>query len=154
MSNVHTARPLTRRSGRTRRRRSAWPRSPKSGRVGGAATKRRRRRRDEEEGEEDERPSRRRRRDEEEEYDRPRRKKRRRHDVESKRIVAGILALVIGGLGVHKFYLGYTGAGILQIVLSCFGIGGIVALVEGIIYLTKTDEEFIQTYQIREKQWF
>ena len=108
-----------------------------------------RRRRDEEEEDED-RPSRRRRRDEE---DRPRRK-RRRQNIESKRIVAGILALLVGGLGVHKFFLGYTTAGILQILLSCVGVGGIIGLVEGIIYLTKTDEDFIQTYQIGEKQWF
>ena len=68
--------------------------------------------------------------------------------------MAGVLALVIGGFGVHKFFLGYTSAGIIQILLSCVGVGGIIALVEGIIYLTKTDEEFIQTYQIGEKQWF
>ncbi len=128
--------------------------SPSKVRVAPVAEDRPSRRRRDEEDEEDERPSRRRRRDEEEDDDRPRRRKRRRSNIESKRTVAGILALLVGGLGVHKFFLGYTGAGIIQIILSCFGVGGIIALVEGIIYLTKSDEEFIQTYQIGEKQWF
>ena len=74
---------------------------------------------------------------------------------ESKRVVAGILAIVLGGLGVHKFYLGMTTPGIIQLLLGlCFGIGGIIGIIEGIIYLTKSDEEFIQTYQVGQKQWF
>jgi TM2 domain-containing membrane protein YozV len=74
---------------------------------------------------------------------------------ESKRVVAGILAILLGALGVHKFYLGYTTAGIIQLVLGfCFGIGWIIGVIEGIIYLTKSDEDFIQTYQVGQKQWF
>lgn len=73
---------------------------------------------------------------------------------ESKKVVAGILAILLGWLGVHKFYLGYTTPGIIQILLSCVGVGGIIGLIEGIIYLTKSDEEFIQTYQVGEKHWF
>jgi TM2 domain-containing membrane protein YozV len=90
------------------------------------------------------------------EDDRPRKKKRKRSKVESQRMVAGILALLLGGWGVHKFYLGYTGAGIIQIVLSLFlcGIGSVIGLVEAIIYLTKTDEEFIDIYQRGTKEWF
>lgn len=79
---------------------------------------------------------------------------------ESKKIVAGVLAIVLGSLGVHKFILGYTKEGIILLlvtVLTC-GFGGIISsiigLVEGIIYLTKTDEEFIQTYQTNQKNWF
>jgi TM2 domain-containing membrane protein YozV len=104
----------------------------------------------------DDRPSRRRRDDDEDDDDRPRRNRRksRTRGIESKRTMAGILAILIGGFGVHKFYLGYTGAGVLQILLSCLGVGGIIALIEGIIYLTKSDEEFIETYQLGEKQWF
>lgn len=118
----------------------------------------RRGRRDDDE-DADERPSRRGRRDDEDE-DRPRsrggsrKKKRRASGVESKRTTAAILAILIGGFGVHKFYLGYSTAGVLQILLSCVGVGGIIGLVEGIIYLTKTDEDFIETYQLNEKQWF
>ena len=73
---------------------------------------------------------------------------------ESKRVLAGVLAIVLGSLGIHKFMLGYTVPGIIQLVLGFCGIGGIIGLVEGIIYLTKSDEEFIETYQIGKKEWF
>ena len=75
---------------------------------------------------------------------------------ESKRVIAGVLAILLGGLGVHKFVLGYTKEGVIQAVVSIVtcGIGGIIGLVEGIIYLTKSDEEFIQTYQVGQKGWF
>ncbi len=75
---------------------------------------------------------------------------------ENKKILAGILAIVIGSLGVHKFILGYTQEGIIQIVITFVtcGIGGIIPLIEGIIYLTKSDEEFYQTYQVGKKGWF
>lgn len=75
-------------------------------------------------------------------------------EVANKKMVAGILAILLGGLGVHKFYLGNTTAGIIQIVLSCFFIGGIIGLIEGIIYLTKSDEDFEQIYLIDKKAWF
>ncbi len=78
------------------------------------------------------------------------------HGQENKRVLAGILAIVIGSLGIHKFILGYTQEGIIQIVITIVtcGIGGIIPLIEGIIYLTKTDEEFYQTYQVGKKAWF
>jgi TM2 domain-containing membrane protein YozV len=76
---------------------------------------------------------------------------------ENKKMIAGILAIVIGLFGIHKFILGYTQEGILTIVISIVtcGIGGqIIGLIEGIIYLTKSDEEFYQTYQANKKGWF
>ncbi len=74
---------------------------------------------------------------------------------ENKKVLAGILAILLGPFGVHKFILGYNKEGILQILLSLLcGIGGIIALIEGIIYLTKSDEEFYQTYQVGKKPWF
>lgn len=73
---------------------------------------------------------------------------------ESKKTVAGILAIVVGFLGVHKFYLGNTKAGLLHIATNLVCAGGIIGLIEGIIYLTKTDEEFIRTYQEGQKDWF
>ena len=78
------------------------------------------------------------------------------HTQENKKILAGILAIVIGSLGIHKFILGYTQEGIIQIVITFVtcGIGGIIPLIEGIIYLTKSDEEFYQTYQVGKKGWF
>ncbi|CAN1508660.1 XynA Predicted membrane protein [Fimbriimonadaceae bacterium] len=71
-----------------------------------------------------------------------------------KKIPAGILAILLGGLGIHKFYLGYTTAGIIQLLLGLCGVGSIIGLVEGIIYLTKTDEDFAATYVYNKKEWF
>ncbi|WP_294303558.1 TM2 domain-containing protein [uncultured Chryseobacterium sp.] len=71
-----------------------------------------------------------------------------------KKVAAGILAILLGGFGVHKFYLGYTKAGIIQILLSFLCIGGLIGLIEGIIYLTKSDEEFDRTYVQNQKEWF
>jgi TM2 domain-containing membrane protein YozV len=77
-----------------------------------------------------------------------------------KKILAGVLGILLGGLGIHKFVLGYNKAGIITVaisVLSC-GIGypvmQIIGLIEGIIYLTKTDEEFVATYITGKKEWF
>lgn len=83
---------------------------------------------------------------------------------ESKRVLAGVLAIVLGGLGIHKFVLGYTKEGIIMLigtfilgVITC-GIAAwivaVIGLVEGIIYLTKSDEEFIYTYQTNDRGWF
>ncbi len=73
-----------------------------------------------------------------------------------KKIVAGICGILVGGFGVHKFILGYTNEGIIQIVITCLtcGIGSIVGIVEGIIYLTKSDEDFVRTYIQNKKGWF
>ena len=71
-----------------------------------------------------------------------------------KKVTAGILAILLGGLGVHKFYLGYTTPGIIQLLLGCCGVGGIIGLIEGIMYLTKSDEEFDNTYVYNQKHWF
>lgn len=72
-----------------------------------------------------------------------------------KKIVVGICAILLGSFGVHKFILGYTNEGIIQLVLGlCFGIGGIIGIIEGIIYLTKSDEEFVRTYVYGKKGWF
>ena len=79
---------------------------------------------------------------------------------ENKRVIAGILGILLGALGIHKFILGYQNEGLIMLlvsVLTC-GIGagamGLVGLIEGIIYLTKTDEEFEQTYIVGQKPWF
>jgi len=73
-----------------------------------------------------------------------------------KKITAGILGLMFGGLGVHKFYLGYTAAGVIQLLASIFtcGIFVIVGHIEGIIYLTKSDQEFVDTYVNGRREWF
>jgi len=79
---------------------------------------------------------------------------------ENKKVLAGVLAIVLGVFGVHKFILGYTKEGVIMLlvsILSCgilAGISAIVGLIEGIIYLTKTDEEFMEMYQNNQKPWF
>jgi TM2 domain-containing membrane protein YozV len=73
-----------------------------------------------------------------------------------KKIVAGICAILLGWAGVHKFILGYTTEGVIQLViglLTC-GLSNIIGIVEGIIYLTKSDEEFVRTYIQGRKGWF
>ncbi len=78
-------------------------------------------------------------------------------EVSGKRVTAGVLGIVLGGLGVHKFYLGYTTAGILTIlitIVTCGIAGPIIGLIEGILYLTKSDQEFDATYVHGEKAWF
>ena len=72
-----------------------------------------------------------------------------------KKLAAGILGILIGGLGIHKFYLGYTKEGIIQILLSfACGIGALLGLIEGILYLTKSDQDFVATYINGRKGWF
>ncbi len=75
---------------------------------------------------------------------------------ENKKMIAGLLAILLGGFGVHKFILGYQKEGIIQLVITFVtcGAGSIIGLIEGIIYLTKTDEEFYETYQANQKPWF
>ncbi len=71
-----------------------------------------------------------------------------------KKIPAGILAILLGWLGIHKFYLGYTKEGIIQLILGLLCIGGLIGLIEGILYLTKSDEDFVRTYVQNKKGWF
>lgn len=73
-----------------------------------------------------------------------------------KKLVAGILGILIGYLGIHKFYLGYQKEGIIQLILGICTCGttGIISLIEGIIYLTKSDQEFVDTYITGKKGWF
>ena len=73
-----------------------------------------------------------------------------------KKLVAGLCGILLGGFGVHKFILGYTTEGIIQIVVTFVtcGVGSVIGLVEGIIYLTKSDEDFVRTYIQNKKGWF
>lgn len=95
-----------------------------------------------------------------EEERRPRRKSGKIPANAPNKMVIGILAIVLGSLGIHKFMLGYTGAGVTMLLVSvctCFvlsSVMGIIGLVEGIIYLTKSDEEFYETYVVNKKPWF
>jgi TM2 domain-containing membrane protein YozV len=87
-----------------------------------------------------------------------------------KKIAAGICGIVLGGLGVHKFILGYNQEGIIllsvylvSIILTFVTCGialplvfvpSVIGIIEGIMYLTKSDEEFVQTYIVNKKPWF
>ena len=72
------------------------------------------------------------------------------------RVVCAILAILLGAFAIHKFLLGQTSTAIIQIVISVctFGLGVWIGIIEGIIYLMKTDEEFYQTYVVEKKAWF
>jgi TM2 domain-containing membrane protein YozV len=78
----------------------------------------------------------------------------------SNKIPAGVCGIILGAFGVHKFVLGYTGAGIVMLlvsVLSCgifYPIMHIIGLVEGVLYLAKSDDEFVRTYVDGRKEWF
>jgi TM2 domain-containing membrane protein YozV len=81
-------------------------------------------------------------------------------DVSSMKILAGVLGIVLGPLGIHKFVLGYTGAGLVMLLVSVLSLGilapimGIIGLIEGIVYLTCPNQRFYDTYMVGEKTWF
>jgi TM2 domain-containing membrane protein YozV len=78
----------------------------------------------------------------------------------SSKIAAGICGILLGSFGIHKFILGYTGAGLIMLlvsILTCFiaaPIMHIIGLIEGIIYLSKSDRDFVRTYVDGRKEWF
>jgi TM2 domain-containing membrane protein YozV len=75
-------------------------------------------------------------------------------EVAQKKMVAGILGILLGFVGAHRFYLGDTTGGIIRICLNVVCAAGIIGLIEGIIYLTKSDEDFKRIYLDEKKAWF
>lgn len=76
-------------------------------------------------------------------------------EINQKKLIAGLLAIFVGAFGIHKFYLGMMKEGIIMLVLAMFcGVSGFIGLAEGIIYLTKSNEEFAKTYLEGKKGWF
>jgi len=85
-------------------------------------------------------------------------------EISNKKLAAGLLGVFLGSFGVHKFVLGYNNAGIIMLVVSIAGgvvtcgiasfVMGVIGLIEGIIYLTKTPEEFRLMYVDEQKAWF
>lgn len=82
---------------------------------------------------------------------------------EKSRIAAALLALFIGGLGIDKFYLGKNTAGVVMLVGTLAGIlllfiptlvVGLIAFIEAIIYLVKSEEQFQSEYVYGDKAWF
>lgn len=78
------------------------------------------------------------------------------------KVVAGLLAICLGALGIHKFYLGYKNEGIAMLLGTLLGslliigplVMNLISFIEGIIYLTKTDSDFEAQYVLGHKGWF
>jgi TM2 domain-containing membrane protein YozV len=85
-------------------------------------------------------------------------------EVNSKKLAAGLLGIFLGWLGIHKFILGYTTPGVIMLVVSLAGgvvtcgvasaVMGVIGLVEGIIYLTMSPQQFKTLYIDGHKEWF
>ncbi|MGJ8676146.1 MAG: TM2 domain-containing protein [Akkermansiaceae bacterium] len=76
------------------------------------------------------------------------------------KVLVGLMGIFFGAFGVHKFILGYKKEAIIMLLVTLltFGIGAtvmyIIGLIEGIIYLTKSDDEYVNTYVKNKKAWF
>jgi TM2 domain-containing membrane protein YozV len=76
------------------------------------------------------------------------------------RIVAGILGILLGALGIHKFVLGQPGPGIIMLLVSLLTCGwgapilALIGLIEGIIYLRLSDADFHRRYAVEKRAWF
>lgn len=85
-------------------------------------------------------------------------------ELSNKKLAAGLLGIFLGHLGIHKFVLGYTTPGVIMLVVAYVGgvitcgfswvVISIIGLIEGIIYLTKSNEEFRTMYIDAERPWF
>ena len=79
-------------------------------------------------------------------------------------VVAALLAIFLGALGVHKFYLGYNSAAFIMLAVTvlgsiftlglAFNVMAIISIVEGFIYLSKSQTEFERIYVVNSKEWF
>jgi TM2 domain-containing membrane protein YozV len=90
------------------------------------------------------------------------------YSQDNRRVLTAVLAIILGSIGVHKFVLGYNNEGFFILIATvigyatlCIFIGAFIVtatsllgLIEGIIYLSKTDAEFYETYQKNKKAWF
>ena len=80
---------------------------------------------------------------------------------EKSRVTAALLAIFLGAIGAHEFYLGNQKSALIRLAVSIVGlvigvtfVMSLIGLIEGIIYLTKSDAEFKQTYVDGHKEWF
>ncbi|MBM4163546.1 MAG: TM2 domain-containing protein [Lentisphaerae bacterium] len=80
------------------------------------------------------------------------------------KVAAGLLGLFLGWIGIHKFYLGYSKEGVIMLLVSVLGgmvtcglatgVISMIGFIEGIIYLTKSDEDFDRLYAQGHQGWF
>ena len=85
-------------------------------------------------------------------------------EISNKKLAAGLTGIFLGAFGVHKFILGYTKPAVIMLVVSLAGgvvtfglasfVMGVIGLIEGIIYLTKTDAQFQLQYLDGQQDWF
>lgn len=79
-------------------------------------------------------------------------------------VAAGLLAIFLGVFGVHKFYLGYHTTGFIMLGVTILGslltigiaagVVWLIGVIEGIIYLTKSQSEFEQLYVFNKREMF
>jgi TM2 domain-containing membrane protein YozV len=81
-------------------------------------------------------------------------------EISNKKLAAGLTGIFLGAFGVHKFILGYTKPAVIMLVVSLLtcGVGyfvfQVIGIVEGVIYLTKSNAEFEAEYLDGQKDWF
>ena len=81
-------------------------------------------------------------------------------EASNKKLAVGMCAIFLGAFGVHKLILGYTRVGVIMLVVTLVtcGLGGfvmgVVGVIEGIIVLAKTPEDFAATYLQGQREWF
>jgi TM2 domain-containing membrane protein YozV len=81
-------------------------------------------------------------------------------DLLALKIAAGICGVLLGTFGVHKFVLGLRGPGMTMLLLTLctFGIAAValypIGVIEGIIYLAKSEDEFYRDYLVDKRGWF
>ena len=85
-------------------------------------------------------------------------------EISNKKLAAGLLGIFLGSFGIHKFVLGCNNAAIIMLfvslaggVVTCgvaTGLMSIIGLIEDVIYLTKTTDEFRESYLDQQKPWF
>lgn len=83
---------------------------------------------------------------------------------EKDHVGAGLLAIFVGPLGIHKFYLGYNDAGFITLAITVVGsictlgvaagVMWVISVIEGIIYLSKSQTEFESIYLLHKREWF
>lgn len=81
-------------------------------------------------------------------------------EISNKKLAAGLTGIFLGAFGVHKFILGYTKPAVITLVVSLLtcGVGyfvfQVIGIIEGVIYLTKSNAEFTSEYLDGQKDWF